>query len=212
MIKAVLFDFDGTIANTGELILTCFAHALRTCLGFEPTREAMLETFGLVMHDAFFLFTQDEEKITELRDEFRAYHHEKHDALIKIYPGVKEAFSGLKARGVKIGIVTSKKHHMVTHGLKFLGLIDFVDVIVSADDVTNGKPSPEPMLLALSKLQLQASECIAVGDSPFDMMSGKRAGMKAYAVSYTDVRKDKFVGEGAPDLWIDSLEDLLKLC
>ena len=66
MIKGILLDFDGTIANTGELILSSFAYAVKTCLGREAKREEMLATFGLVIHDAFFQFTQDENKITEM--------------------------------------------------------------------------------------------------------------------------------------------------
>lgn len=208
MIKGVLLDFDGTIANTGELILSSFAYAVRTCLGREAKREEMLATFGLVIHDAFFMFTQDEEKITEMRDVYRETHNKNHDRMIKIYPGVKEAFESWKKQGIKIGVVTSKKSPMVTHGLEILGLSEYVDAIVAADHVTNGKPDPEPMLMGLKMLGLSPEECVAIGDSPFDIMSGRRAGMKAYAVSYTDLDKTRFVGEGEPTAWIDSLEDL----
>ena len=110
--------------------------------------------------------------------------------MIKIYPGVKEAFESWKKNGIGIGVVTSKKSPMVTHGLEILGLLDYVDVIVAADNVTNGKPDPEPMLKGIEMLGFKPEECIAVGDSPFDIMSGKRAGMKAYAVSYTDLDKN----------------------
>lgn len=208
MIKGILLDFDGTIANTGELILSSFAYAVKTCLGREAKREEMLATFGLVIHDAFFQFTQDEDKIQEMRDVYRETHNHNHDRMIKIYPGVKQAFETWKNQGMKIGVVTSKKSPMVTHGLELLGLLDYVDAIVAADNVINGKPDPEPMLKGLEMLGLDPTECIAVGDSPFDIMSGKRAGMKAYAVSYTDLDKSRFVGVGEPTAWIESLEEL----
>lgn len=208
MIKGILLDFDGTIANTGELILSSFAYAVKTCLGKEAKREEMLATFGLVIHDAFFQFTQDENKITEMRDVYRETHNKNHDRMIKIYPGVKEAFESWKKNGIGIGVVTSKKSPMVTHGLEILGLLDYVDVIVAADNVTNGKPDPEPMLKGIEMLGFKPEECIAVGDSPFDIMSGKRAGMKAYAVSYTDLDKNRFVGEGEPTAWVNSLTEI----
>lgn len=211
MIKGILFDFDGTIANTGELILSAFAHTVRTCLHREATKREMLATFGLVIHDAFYQFTQDEAKITEMRNIYREEHNRLHDAMIKIYPGVREGLEALKKEGIKIGLVTSKKSPMAKHGLECLGLLDYVDVFVCADDVTNGKPDAEPMLMGANKLGLKPCECIAVGDSPFDIMSGNRAGMKTYAVSYTDIDKNKFVGEGKPTAWIESLTNLLAI-
>jgi len=211
MIKGILFDFDGTIANTGELILSAFAYTVRTCLHKEASRKDMLATFGLVIHDAFFQFTQDEDTITEMRNIYREEHNRLHDEMIKIYPGVREAFEALKKEGIGIGIVTSKKSPMAKHGIECLGLFDYVDIYVCADDVTSGKPNPEPMLMGAKKLGLNPNECIAVGDSPFDIMSGNRAGMQTYAVSYTDIDKNRFVEEGRPTAWIDSLTDLLPL-
>ncbi|MDO4178316.1 MAG: HAD-IA family hydrolase [Phascolarctobacterium sp.] len=211
MIKGILFDFDGTIADTTEIILTAFAYTVKTCLHRETTREEMLATFGLVIHDAFYMYTHDEAKITEMRNIYRAEHNRLHDEMIKIFPGVRKGIDKLKKQGIRIGIVTSKKSPMLKHGLSCLGLLDYVDVMVCADDVINGKPDPEPMRIAANKLGLFAYECIAVGDSPFDIMSGKRAGMQTFAVNYTDLDKKRFVGEGEPDGWLNSLDELVDI-
>ncbi len=210
-IKGILFDFDGTLANTIDLIIATFEHTCKAVLGSVPAREDIVNTFGLPLGDAFVKLAGREDLVEEMRAVYKAFNEANHDAMIRPIAGVAETLQELKARGLKLAVVTSKKPAMLRRGLACLNLAQYIDVCIALGDTKESKPHPAPMLAACKALQLQPYECLCVGDSPFDLQSGKRAGAKTVAVRYTYFAWDKLVTEGEPDYVIKTPQELLEL-
>lgn len=213
MIKGVLFDFDGTLANTIDLIVATFEHTCDTALGFMPARQRIVDTIGLPLGDALELLSgiHEEERILELRQIYGAFNAANHDIMIKPIPGVTELLPKLKERGIKLAVVTSKKAYMLERGMQCLGMLPYIDTTVSVLDTVRGKPAPDPMLLACERLGLAPRECLCVGDSPFDLQSGNAAGCVTVAVEYTQLNWQNLLEQGKPDYTIAHPLDLLKL-
>lgn len=211
MIKAILFDFDGTLANTIDLIIAAFEHTSKIVLGSVPEREKIVNTFGLPLPEAMLKLSGRADLVEEMRNVYREYNDNHHDDMIQPIDGVTETLAALKARGVKIAVVTSKKPRMLHRGIACLGLAPYIDAIVALGDTKASKPHAEPMLAACAKLGVKPEECLCVGDSPFDLQSGRNAGAKTVAVRYTAFVWEKILAEGKPDYVIERPEDLLEL-
>lgn len=210
-IKGILFDFDGTLANTIDLIIAAFEHTCQTVLGKVPERELIVNTFGLPLPEAMLILSGREELVEEMRNVYRVYNDSHHDEMIKPIKGMKEALAALKAQGIKIAVVTSKKPRMLYRGMACLDLEAYIDAVIALGDTKESKPQAEPMLAACAKLQLKPEECLCVGDSPFDLQSGHSAGAITVAVRYTYFAWEKILQEGKPDFVIEKPEDLLEL-
>ena len=210
-IKGILFDFDGTIANTIDLIIATFEHTCREVLGFTPEREKIVATFGLPLPEAMIALSGKPELVETMRDTYREYNNAHHDDMIRPIPGVKETLEQLKAQGIKLAVVTSKKPPMLRRGMDCLQLTPYFDATVALGDTKESKPHPEPMLAACVKLGVKPEECLCVGDSPFDLQSGRSAGAQTVAVRYTAFAWEKLVEEGRPDFVIARPQELLEI-
>ncbi|MGC8936519.1 MAG: HAD family hydrolase, partial [Candidatus Methanomethylicaceae archaeon] len=124
------------------------------------------------------------------------------------FEGVPEMLKALKERGLKLGVVTTRSRKDVSLILKKFSLEGFFDVVVTRDDVSYGKPSPEPVFLALRQLNVSALEAVIVGDMPTDIESGKRAGTKTVAL-LTGLFNESLL-KAAPDLTISSILEVPK--
>lgn len=211
MIKGILFDFDGTLANTIDLIVATFEYTLQTALGFTPPKQEIINTIGLPLGDAMTILSCQPDKVTELRQVYKVFNAANHDKMIKPIAGVAELLADLKERGIKIAVVTSKKQPMLERGINCLNMTSYIDAAVSVLDTERGKPYPDPMLLACKKLGLQPEECLCVGDSPYDLQSGHAAGCTTIAVKYTMFPWQKILDEGKPDYTINKPQDLVKI-
>jgi len=149
VLSAALFDFDGTLVDTTEMIYQSMRHATTSVLGRDDfTREQLLANVGQPLPRQMELF--DAGKAELLLEAYRAHHEEHHDALIAEFPGVDEALSRLRAAGVRIVVVTSKRRRSVEMALeKFPGLDLVVDRFVTVEDTEEHKPHPEPLLKGL---------------------------------------------------------------
>ncbi len=212
MLAAALFDFDGTLVDTTEMIFQGMRHATTSVLGREDfSREELLANVGQPLPRQMELF--DAEKAELLLEAYRAHHEEHHDALIAEFPGVAEALSRLRAAGVRIVVVTSKRRRSVEMALeKFPGLDLVVDLFVTMEDTTQHKPHPEPLLKGLELMgDIPREEAVYVGDSPFDVQAAKAAGLTSVAVSWGAFSEDT-LREADPDYLvpdIDSVVDVL---
>ena len=157
-IKGILFDFDGTIANTIDLIIATFEHTCREVLGFTPEREKIVATFGLPLPEAMIALSGKPELVETMRDAYREYNNAHHDDMIRPIPGVKETLEQLKAQGIKLAVVTSKKPPMLRRGLDCLQLTPYFEATVALGDTKESKPHPEPMLAACAKLGVKPEE------------------------------------------------------
>lgn len=210
-IKGFLLDFDGTLANTIDLILATFQYTFKHCLNRQVPEEEIIRTFGLHLAEAMARYASTKEKAVEMCAVYREYNSRSHDQMIKEIPGTKEALEAFHKRGLKMAGVTSKKNAMTRSGLKCCGLDSYISAIVSNEDTAHSKPHPEPMMMACTLLSLNPEECICVGDSPFDLQGGHAAGILTAAVTYTSFSWQDILKAGKPDFTIDNICDLLAI-
>jgi pyrophosphatase PpaX len=191
VLSAVLFDFDGTLVDTTEMIHQSMRHATSSVLGREDIpRETLLANVGQPLPRQMELI--DTENAESLLEAYRSHHERHHDALIREFPGVEESLGRLGSVGIKVAVVTSKRRPSVEMALEiFPGLRNVVDRFVTLEDTTHHKPHPEPLLRALQLLGgIPRERAAYVGDSPFDVQAAKAAGLTSVAVSWGAFSED----------------------
>jgi pyrophosphatase PpaX len=206
--KGILFDLDGTLLDTTDLILKSFQHTVRTHEGCDADIELVKSTFGRPLIEALALMGKDPEAMIKT---YREYNSRYHDELAKVFAGVVDVIRQLSGEGIKLAVVTSKTRVTSVRGLRLFDLDKYFPVVIGHEDCRRHKPHPEPVQLALAALGLPAGDCLMVGDSPFDMMSAKAAGVKTAAVRWTYVPWADVVAAG-PDHIIAEMAELLPLC
>lgn len=207
-INTILFDLDGTLINTNDLIIESFLHTLNHYYPDRYRREDVLPFIGPPLIDTFKSI--DEERVEEMVARYRKFNHEQHDILVKEYETVYDTVKTLHEKEFKIGIVTTKIRQTVNMGLKLTKLDSFFDVIVTLDDVENAKPHPEPILKALSQLNAKPEEAIMVGDNHHDIEAGKNAGTKTAGVSWS-LKGLEYIQSLHPDYILNKMSDLLSI-
>jgi pyrophosphatase PpaX len=207
-INTVLFDLDGTLIDTNDLIIESFLHTLNHYYPDQYGREDVLTFLGPPLYDTFV--KMDESKVDEMIAYYRDFNMTKHDEYVTEFEGVLETVKLLHEKGLKLGIVTTKMRQTVVMGLRLTGLDQFFDVVVCLDDVTNAKPDPEPIHLALQQLGSTPDEAIMVGDNFHDILAGKNAGTKTAAVSWT-IKGVEYLQSFEPDYMLTHMQDLLPI-
>lgn len=210
-IRYLLFDLDGTLIDTTELILSCYRRSVSNLVESPPTDEEILKGFGTPLPMQLHrLFPTLRDRTDELVEQWRAAQEELHDELIKPFPGTEQVLAELHRRGYPVGIVTSKERSTAKRGMALYGIDRYVDLIVSLDDTENHKPHPEPLLKAMELMAAPSEETIYVGDSLHDMRAGRAAGVKVAAALWGPFAKGPLL-EFGPDYLLDSIDELLDL-
>ena len=209
-LQGVLFDFDGTLGNTTKLILASFKTTIEHYHQKQPTDQEIIATFGLPLRDGLAQFIPNV-PLEEAVDFYREHNYSHHDALIRPFPYVEDGIKALKNAGFKLAVVTSKKHFLAERGLNMLHLRQYMDGVVTCDECKEHKPHPEPMLKGAQVLDLDPHACLCVGDSPFDMLSGRAAGCTTALVNWTPFSQEMVHKLIIPDYSIDKLTDLVPL-
>lgn len=207
-INTVLFDLDGTLVNTNDLILASFQHTMKHYIPEKAETFDITPYIGQPLIDIFKSI--DEERADDMLQLYRKHNAENHDLLIKEYDGVYEAVKALKERGVKLGVVTNKVHHMAVRGLKVTRLHSFFDVVVGFDDVSRGKPHAEPIMKALESLNSTPESALMVGDSQFDVQAGKNAGTYTACVGWS-LRGQEIIQQLKPDYVVHHMSEVVEL-
>jgi len=209
-LKAVLFDLDGTILDTNELIIQSFLHALEDAVPAGFNREQIIPAMGQPLQDQLRQFSGQED-VAALAAAYRAYNDRKHDEMVDLFPGVADAVAELKRHGMKLGIVTTKARRTSVRALKMFGLYEYMDVIVTLEDVEHAKPHPEPVLKAVAAIETAPSEACLVGDSVVDMASALRAGAVPIGVSWS-LKGEAVLREAGAAHMLASMDQLLTIC
>lgn len=183
-LKAILYDNDGTLVDTRELILTNFREATQKVLGRTYSDEEYLAKVGQPVMVQVKDFSDDEEVQAELVRVFRASNEKFHDKMISAFPGTLEAVKHLDSLGFMQGLVTSKRRVVASRGLEILGLAPYMSCMVGSEDTGRYKPNPDPVEFGCNLLGVAPEECVYVGDSPFDMQAGNAAGCLTAAVTW----------------------------
>lgn len=206
----VLFDLDGTIIDSIELIMESYRHTMRTHRGECPPDEIFLAGIGTPLRVQFRQFCTDDDEVAAMIATYREWNLSNHDRMVIAYPGAVDAIKKLKAGGARLGLVTSKNLGGVKKGLDLVGLADVFESLVTADRLEKSKPDPEPVLTAIADLGATADTTLFVGDSPHDIASGRDAAVKTAACLWGPFSRERLAQE-RPDFWLSNFNDLLEL-
>lgn len=207
MRPAILFDLDGTLIDSIELILGAARHAFVGFQGRAPSDEEWRAGIGRPLQTVLREFAPDDAEAARLFGRYRAYQLEHHDRLVRPYEGIVETVRWLADAGHPMALVTSKSDWLAEKALVFVGLHGLIPTIVGCDTCVNHKPHPEPVERALGLLGVPAGHAVFVGDSPHDVESGRAAGVATVGVTWGAFTRDELERAGA-DVVIDRVEEL----
>ena len=201
----VLFDLDGTVIDTGSIILASMRHAAETVIGGSYTDEQLMAAVGGPGLEAQ-MRALDPERVDELVRVYRAHNEPLHET-ISIFEGMPAALDELKDRGHRLGIVTAKRRATVDLAFARIPIEHLFETVVGGDETERHKPDPQPLQLALERLGASADQAAYVGDSPFDMQAAKAAGCFAIGVSWGRIHDASALADA--NVVVDSPEELL---
>ena len=209
--KAVLLDFDGTIADTTQLIVDSWQHTYQTLLGRDGDLAFILSTFGETLRNALREAFPDHD-VEEAVEVYRNYQMELQQEAWYLFPEVESMLQDLKARGYLVGIVTSRTKSTCLQGLSSCGIDKYIDALVTCDDTTAHKPDPEPALIGLKALGVAPEEALCVGDTRFDIDCAHNAGVDAALVAWSATMKLSDAAPGhEPEYYIQTPAHLIEI-
>ena len=191
-LTTVLFDFDGTLADTNQLIAASHLHVLDHYFPGQYDADAVKPFNGPSLEQTYSQLNP--EQAAAMIAMYREFNHEAHDDYIKVFPGVVSALAELQERGLRLAVVSTKYEYVLRRGLELLGLTPYFDVILAGDHCQEVKPHPEQLQRAMSHLQVTPAECVMVGDNWQDIEAGRRAGVQTVFVEWSE----KSLAEIAP--------------
>ena len=181
--KLIVWDFDGTLADSRPLIEAGMGHALDALGQPRALMAEWLRYVGLPVEEGIRRTFPELDLDTVLKA-YRSFGHADHEHLMRPFEGVDDLLRELRGRGQAMAIATSKRRTPLLRQLDGFGWTGFFDPIVTPDEVTHGKPHPESLELIMKTTGLRAGELLMVGDTPFDLDMAKAAGVPSLAVGH----------------------------
>ena len=208
-LPTILWDMDGTLVDSIPLIVESFRHTVKEHTGLTLPDEVFVAGIGMPLSEQLKTFSRDAAECDSMREMYSRY-YVKNALRVRPFDGVEALLARLKGEGFRQGIVTSKSRAGLDRVLKQFSWEDLFDVTVGADEVTRGKPHPEPVLLALGQLGVKPAEAWMIGDSPHDLEAGRAAGARIGAVSWGPFEHE-LLREQEPDAFFESLDSIAAL-
>ena len=203
----VLFDLDGTLIDSIELILNSARYAFEKLDRECPPDSEWTAGIGIPLFTMFGRYAKDAADQAALIAAYREYQLANHDRLIRCYDDVVDTVAILSASGHELGIVTSKSEALAMRGLAHVGLARFMDTVVGCDSSTRHKPDPEPVQIALHRLDCAPENAVFVGDSVHDILAGNAAGVTTLAATWGAFKKAD-LEPGKPDFYLEHISEL----
>lgn len=208
-IRTILFDLDGTLLDTNELIKASFKHTFDT-FNFNFTDEEIKSFNGPPLMDTFTSINPDYAE--EMLKTYREYNMKYHDDYVEPFPKVVETIKQLKEKQIQMAVVTNKNRQVTDMGLDLTILNKYFtpEKVITIDDLEHPKPHPEAIIKAMGKLNGEAETTLMVGDNYHDINAGHHAGVKTAGVSWSEKGRE-YLEQFNPTYMIDEMEDLLRL-
>ena len=210
MPAALLFDLDGTLVDSIELILSSARHAFADFGGRAPSDDEWRAGIGRPLLTVLREHAGDDDEADRLLVRYREFQLEHHDRLMRAYDGIVPALRAFAAAGHPLGVVTSKADWLALKALELVGVADLFPVLVGCDTCVNHKPHPEPVERALALLGATPGDAIFVGDSAHDVESGRAAGVYTVGVTWGAFSRAELEASRADEV-IDTVPELSTL-
>ena len=207
---AVLFDLDGTLIDSTELIVETYRYTLRELAGCEPSRDDVISGFGTPLIENLRRLSPDPTLVPRMMDVYSEYNERRHDELVTPFPSAVEAVHALRAAGLGLAIVTGKRRRYALMGLRFAEIEAAFDVVITPESTERGKPHPDPVEAALRALDIAPTRALLVGDSPHDVVAARAAGVHAAAALWGPFTRSALEAAN-PDYWLEAGSEVLEL-
>ena len=181
-IDTVLFDLDGTVTDSLPLIKKTYFSVFQK-MGIPWGDDDVMKLIGLPLRQIGAMMA-GEENADAFFETYQGEYRRNHAQLMQLFPGTEDLILTLRRQKYSLGVVTSKSRRGTDLTLDFLNIAACFDVVITVDDTSAHKPSPEPVWAALNHLDKKREQAIFIGDSPFDILSGRRAGVATGAVAW----------------------------
>ena len=185
MINTFIFDFDGTIINTNNLIEEGLGYFALKYRGSALSRKELTELIGKTLEDQMTYIKADKAEI--MTEQFKIWYTHNHDFKTHAFPGMKELLEHLKLLGYRVVLVSNNSRAAIEHGLRHLGLKNIFEMIITRDDVKTVKPSPEGLIKVMQRFSLDGEQCVYIGDTAGDILAAKNAGIQSVMVGWTQL-------------------------
>lgn len=213
MTKLIILDFDGTLADTREIIVRTNQEVQRR-MGYPVTDEAgIMATVGYPLPVCLKIMypSLPKEEIPAWVATYReVFDSLKGQIVPALFPHVKETLETLARKGCRLSVASSRGRESLTHFLVEMGIAPFISYVLGEEDVERAKPHPDPVLKTLRELSAEASEALVVGDMPVDIRMGRGAGVRTCGVSFGNAGREALLEAGADEV-IDDFRELLSL-
>lgn len=203
----VIFDLDGTLLNTDELIKRSFEYVFkRYRQDYTLSEEEYLSFLGPKLRDSFARYFP-EEMLDELVDCYRDYNHVHHEDFVTVYPTVIETLVYLKKQGYPLAVLTTKFYEAALIGLDLFDMTKYFDMIIGSNQIEKGKPDPLGIHLIMDKVNCQ--KAVMIGDNDTDILTGKNARVYTIGVKWTP-KGTKEMEKLNPDLMVDQMSEIIQ--
>ncbi len=206
----LLFDNDGTLVDSKEIILSSMRYATKNVLDIEYSDDFLLHKVGQPLAVQMRDFSDDEKVQARLLEAYRDHNAKIHDDRITPCIGAIQTLRLFHECGYKTGVVTSKITPIAKRGLQICGLFDYIDFCIGSDQCNTFKPNPEPLLRGMIAMRAFPHECVYIGDAPYDIQAAKNAGCTSIAVSWGMFSREALAYEN-PDYFVSSFNELALL-
>lgn len=204
----ILFDLDGTLIDTNDLIMASFLYTLDLYYPGKYTMEDLIPHMGEPLYDQMLLFGP--ERAQELVEVYREHNERVHDELVKEFPGVRPTLDVLQDMGVKMAVVTSKMRKTTEMGLRLFKLDQYMDCVICYQDTEKHKPDPAPLVKAMNELGADPAKTLMIGDSQYDVLAAQNTGIASAGVAWSWKGAD-FLQSFSPTYMLHQMGDLIDI-